>query len=227
MRRVHRPTLAPTPPRRVPAAPLTSFAALAAILGAGACADAPPPAADPEPWPTPAQETLAMEKGAAAADALVGTLIGHLTAALDEGGPEGAIAFCATEALLLTADAVGSMEGVEIKRTSTRVRNPANAPDSLEALALAYFEEQLGATGTLPAAWLQAEGEAALRYYRPLVVNQLCVQCHGPMGALSPAVLAALDERYPEDQATGYLAGDLRGLIRVRIARSALEAQEP
>ena len=201
----------------------TRLAVLAALLAAGACADAPAPAPTPDPWPTEAQETAAMEMGAAAADALVGTLIGHLTAALDEGGAEGAIDFCATEAPALTADAVALMEGVEIKRTSTRVRNPANAPDALEAAALAYFEEQFGATGALPTAWLQPEGDQALRFYRPLVVNQLCVQCHGPMGALSPGVLAALDERYPEDQATGYLAGDFRGLIRVRVARSALE----
>lgn len=206
--------------RRVRSA--TALMALALALALGACADARTPEPTAEPWPTPEQETLASEKGAAAADALVGTLIGHLTAALDSAGPEGAIDFCATEALLLTADAVATMQGIDIKRTSTRVRNPANAPDSLEALALAYFEEQLGATGALPTAWIQPEGDAALRYYRPLVVNQLCVQCHGPMGALSPAVLAALDERYPDDEATGYLAGDFRGLIRVRVARSAL-----
>jgi hypothetical protein len=222
MRRPPRQTLSgPSSPRRIPVALLS---ALAAALASGACADAPPPASEPEPWPTPAQEALAMEKGTAAADALTGALIGHLTAALDEGGPEGAIEFCATEALALTADAMGTMDGVDIKRTSTRVRNPANAPDSLEALALAYFEERLGATGALPAAWLQPEGDQALRYYRPLVINQLCVQCHGPMGALPPKVLAALDARYPDDQATGYLAGDFRGLIRVRVARAVLEA---
>lgn len=217
---MRRPSLPhPTPVRR---SVDPRLAVLSALLAAGACADAPAPTPTPDHWPTEAHEAMAMEKGAAAADALTGTLIGHLTAALDEGGAEGAIEFCATEAPALTADAVALMEGVEIKRTSTRVRNPANTPDSLEAVALAYFEEQLAATGALPTAWLQPEGDAALRYYRPLVVNQLCVQCHGPMGALSPAVLAALGDRYPEDQATGYLAGDFRGLIRVRVARAVL-----
>jgi hypothetical protein len=35
--------------------------------------------------------------------------------------------------------------------------------------------------------------------------------CHGPEEALQPEVRAALDQRYPEDRATGYAAGDLRG----------------
>jgi len=67
------------------------------------------------------------------------------------------------------------------------------------------------------------EGDDALRYYRPLVVNELCVQCHGPATALAPEVLAALSDLYPSDRATGYLPGDFRGLIRVRIPREALE----
>lgn len=188
---------------------------LAATLS-GACADAPPP------WPQPIHEEAATAMGGAAADQLAATLIGHLTAALDSTGPVGAIDFCATEASALTADA--APVGVDVKRTTRRTRNPANAPDSLEALALEYFESQLDATGSLPAEWIQTEGDVALRYYRPLVVNQLCVQCHGPMEALSPEVLGILGERYPQDRATGYLPGDFRGLIRVRVPRDLLEA---
>lgn len=181
-----------------------------------ACAEAPPP------WPQPAQEEAATALGSAAADQLAATLIGHLTAALDSAGPVGAIDFCATEASALTADA--APVGVEVKRTTRRTRNPSNAPDSLELLALEYFESQLDATGALPPSWIQTEGDVALRYYRPLVVNQLCVQCHGPLEALAPEVLEILGERYPQDQATGYLPGDFRGLIRVRVSRAALDA---
>lgn len=188
---------------------------LAATLST-ACADAPPP------WPQPVHEQTATVMGGAAADQLTGTLIAHLTAALDSAGAAGAIDFCATEASVLTAGA--APEGVEIKRTTHRTRNPANAPDSLEVLALEYFESQLDATGALPTSWIQAEGDVALRYYRPLVVNQLCVQCHGPMEALSPEVLEILGERYPQDRATGYLPGDFRGLIRVRVPRNLLDA---
>lgn len=206
----------PAPARR--RARALPAASVLALLSAQACAEAP------LPWPQEAHQALALEKGAAAADQLSGTLIRHLTAALDSAGPVGAIDFCSTEAPILTAGAVAGMEGLDIKRTSTRVRNPANAPDSLEAAALAYFEAQMASTGALPQAWVQAEGEGALRYYRPLVVNELCVQCHGPLTALASDVVAKLGERYPTDQATGYLPGDFRGLIRVRVPRAALEA---
>lgn len=193
--------------------PCFAAAVLAAAFSAG-CADAP--------WPSPADEDAATRLGAAAADGLSSTLIRHLTAALDSAGPAGAIDFCSAEALPLTQRAASTLGNVDIKRTSTRTRNPANAPDSLEAEALAWFESQLETTGALPATLIQAEGGEALRYYRPLVANELCVRCHGPVTTLSPEVLATLSEKYPADQATGYLPGDFRGLIRVRIPRSAL-----
>lgn len=194
----------------------------ALVLVLAACGEPPPP-----PWPQEVHHARAKEIGAAAAGQLSSTLLGHLTAAVDSGGPAGAIDFCSTEALALTARAVASLEGVEIKRTTTRVRIPANAPDSLEALALAWFESQRASTGTLPTEWVQAEGDVAMRYYRPLVANELCVVCHGVVEGLAPEVAGALAQRYPRDQATGYAPGDFRGLIRVRIARAALEPAAP
>ncbi len=199
---------------------LVALPAVAFLIAA--CREAPPP-----PWPQEAHQAKAKEIGAAAAGQLSSTLIGHLTAAVDSGGPAGAIDFCSTQALALTAQAVASMDGVEIKRTTTRLRNPANAPDSLEALALAWFESQLASTGSLPTEWVQTEGDVAIRYYRPLVASELCINCHGIAEKLSPEVAAALAQRYPQDQATGYAPGDFRGLIRVRIARAALEPSAP
>ncbi len=203
------------------ALPGLGLAAVALLLTA-ACGEAPPP-----PWPDELDRAKALEVGGAAAGQLSSTLIGHLTAAVDSSGPAGAIDFCSTQALALTAQAVASMEGVDIRRTTTRLRNPANAPDSLDAEALAWFESQLAATGALPKEWVQTEGQEAMRYYRPLVANEMCVRCHGPAESLMPEVVAALAERYPQDQATGYAPGDFRGLIRVRIARSALELPTP
>jgi hypothetical protein len=47
----------------------------------------------------------------------------------------------------------------------------------------------------------------------------LCVNCHGPRDALAPGVAEILDAEYPDDRATGYRPGDLRGLVRVSIPR--------
>ena len=39
--------------------------------------------------------------------------------------------------------------------------------------------------------------------------------CHGPREEISEEVIAKLDEYYPEDAATGFAEGDLRGWIWV------------
>jgi len=147
--------------------------------------------------------------------ALIGELMGRVAAAIEEGGPAYAIDFCSTEALPRTA-AVAEAHGVELKRTSARVRNPANAPDAHERAALEYFDGEMAAGRALPSHLVQrADGE--LRYYRPIVVAELCTTCHGPRDALDPAVAEALDRRYPDDEATGYRPGDFRGVVRVSV----------
>lgn len=161
--------------------------------------------------------------GADAARQLRETLVRRLTAAIDSGGPAGAIEVCATIAPAIADSVAGALgNGVEVKRTSTRVRNPANAPDSLEREALAHFEAGLASTGTLPANYVQPAGDGAYRYYEPLVVMPLCLQCHGPDAAIPAEVRAAIDARYPDDRAVGYEEGDFRGLIRVTLPAGSI-----
>lgn len=201
------------PPARRGRSPI-SLIFLAAL--AAACVPPAPPL-------TEAERETAVRLGGEAADRLAGTLIQHLTAAIDSAGPAGAIEFCAGRAMPITEDVNRQLGTLQVKRTSTRLRNPANAPDSLERVALAWFESELERTGAPPDAWVQEAGRTSVRYYRPLVANDMCVRCHGPVESLAEEVRARLRERYPEDQATGYLTGDLRGLIRVSIPRASLE----
>jgi hypothetical protein len=62
------------------------------------------------------------------------------------------------------------------------------------------------------------ENEKVLRYMRPLMVAPLCLNCHGPKETIKPEVRKVLSDRYPEDQATGFRDGDLRGAISVKIS---------
>lgn len=160
-------------------------------------------------------EARVIAAGEAAAAALTGELMGRVSAAIARGGPAYAIEFCSEEALPVTSEVARDL-GVEIKRTSSRVRNPQNAPDADEQAALAYFEGELAAGNPLPQHLIRrVDGEA--RYYRPIVVAELCTTCHGPRDALDPAVRDALAARYPDDRATGYAPGDFRGVIRVSV----------
>jgi len=160
---------------------------------------------------------------APAAAALRQGLVTRLTAAMEEGGPVGAIDFCSTEAIPLTqVIQSGLHEGLTLKRTSFRYRNPANAPDEADEAALLHFELSLQTLPEPPSSFTQRVSDEEVRYYEPLLVGEFCLQCHGAPEQLDPQVRAVLTEKYPGDLATGYSAGDFRGLIRVSIPASAI-----
>jgi hypothetical protein len=165
--------------------------------------------------------------GAPAAAELLRTLVGRLTGAMQDGGPVSAIEFCSSEAIPLTRDVGSGLEGgLTLKRTSFRYRNPANAPDEAEEEALLYFEDAIQAGESPSAGYVQRVSEEEYRYYHPLYLGEVCLQCHGARESISPEVLVALDDRYPADLATGYRAGDFRGVVRVSVPARLLDIQE-
>jgi len=165
---------------------------------------------------SPEVEATVFELGSSASQALMGVLVTQLTTAMQEGGAVSAVDFCSTSALELTAG-VTQEQGLDMKRTSMKYRNPANAPDEDETEALRYYESALAETGVLPGPWVQKAGRDEYRFYRPLSIAPPCLNCHGSPGEIDPAVQAILDERYPEDLATGYAPGDFRGVVRVSV----------
>jgi hypothetical protein len=54
-------------------------------------------------------------------------------------------------------------------------------------------------------------------FYAPIVITtNLCLQCHGvPDVDLRPEMQPLIAQLYPQDEATGFQLGDLRGLWRV------------
>jgi hypothetical protein len=150
------------------------------------------------------------------------TLSGRLQEAIRERGTAGALEFCNVEALPLTAQ-VAEEQGMEVTRTSLRVRNPGNAPDAADAEALEWFQAGLAAGSVPPALHVRRLRDGGFRYYQPLMTAELCVQCHGRREEMAPEVVRALDERYPEDRATGYAVGDWRGLLRVTVPDTSAE----
>ena len=152
-----------------------------------------------------------------AAAELLRTLVGRLTGAMEEGGAVAAIEFCSMEALPLTRRVEAGLEGgLGLKRTSFRIRNPANAPDEAEEAALLYFEEAIQSGREAPSSFVQRVSETELRYYKPLFLGEVCLQCHGDPVTMDDQVRELLLRRYPQDLATGYTAGDFRGVVRVK-----------
>jgi hypothetical protein len=203
--------------------------ALACTLGLTLACDADPGERPGPETDQPLEQELDAETrdqvvalGGSAATQFAQTLAGRLLTEVETGGAAHAIDFCAEEAEAL-ADGVRRDlgPGWELKRTTLRTRNPANEPDALEQRALDRFHESYEA-GTLLEHHVQRTADGDYRFYRPLMIAPLCVQCHGPRDDLDPAVRAILDERYPDDAAVGYSVGDLRGLVRVTVPAAAV-----
>jgi hypothetical protein len=172
-------------------------------------------------------EGAAVEGGAVPADALArarrtaddltSDLGGMVTRTLQSEGAVAAVEVCSTVAQERTR--THEAEGVGVRRITDRLRNPLNAPDPEERAELERMAE-LHATGSPPqeiVRIVRRDGGRTLEYLRPIMIAQPCLTCHGELATIDPEVQRILRERYPEDAATGYQLGDLRGAVSVRV----------
>lgn len=146
-------------------------------------------------------------------------LLAALTQALERSGAEGAIAQCRVDAPQL-AKAASEQTGWAVRRVSLRNRNPNAVPDAWERAALEDFDRR-AAAGEKPATLERAEivhegGQPVYRYMRALPTQELCLQCHGAPERMQPATLERLKQLYPQDKATGYTLGQIRGAMTIR-----------
>lgn len=184
---------------------------LIAALLLPACSD---PAPAPAPQDIPAERIEAVRE---ASRALGSQLRSELVAAMQSGGPIAAVDICKLRAPAI-ADSVSLDSEMRVGRTALRVRNPANAPDDWEQAQLGAFLTSIEA-GEDPASLSAAEivelgdGSFELRWMAPIMMDGACAVCHGE--ALAPDLAEAIAERYPEDEATGFHPGELRGAFTV------------
>lgn len=64
--------------------------------------------------------------------------------------------------------------GMELKVPKKQPRNPKNEPDAYELEILNQLE-----TGNIPELWAIDEETDAVRYFRPVVLTEECLKCHG------------------------------------------------
>ena len=150
------------------------------------------------------------ETGPARGAELLAPLKKNLKLALMAGmqkGPLNAISVCKDQAPAI-ADSL-SVEGIQIGRTSHRLRNPANsAPEWVDPVLRAYLEEE---SDRAPRVVSIANGREG--YVEPITIKPLCLACHGE--TLAPDVAAQIETMYPEDEATGFKVDELRGVYWV------------
>ncbi len=162
-----------------------------------------------------AEPPVSLAEDRALAKQLSTTLKAELTAAL-QVSPEDAIAVCSERAPAI-AKTLGGREGVKVGRTALRVRNPDNRPLDWQREVLRDFARRARAgekLDTLEYSAAAGEGEfAEHRYMKAIAMEPLCLTCHGAQ--LASSIKEAIDKRYPNDEATGFAVGELRGAVYV------------
>ena len=163
--------------------------------------------------------SVVVAEGQKIAKAAFGTLSSNLGKAMAEGGVPHALQFCNVEAMPLT-DSLSSSYGLQLERVSHRPRNPDNRADSLEMATIKQYLSNIEQGKQIQPAVYKLEDKIA--YHAPIrITNDLCLNCHGRVGTdITGQSIKVLQELYPEDEATGFEMGDLRGIWAIEFPRS-------
>jgi len=144
---------------------------------------------------------------------------GTLKQQLAAGGAESAIGVCKQVAPAMAAEY--SKDGRMVKRVSLKPRNQTlGTPDAWEVQRLQSFDR--GVVEGKPVSEMEfsavTDGPDGrwFRYLKAIPTQVMCLQCHGQPYQIKDDVKALLAKEYPDDQATGYSAGSVRGAISIR-----------
>jgi hypothetical protein len=161
------------------------------------------------------------QRSRALADRFQGELMTALQAAIAEKGVAGAVGACTVVAPEI-ASRLSAESGAVVRRTAIRARNPAAKPDAHEAAVLEDLAKAPMADGRPRevAGWVGADDAEQFRYMRAIPTGPVCVACHGK--TIAPDVAAAIAKAYPDDKATGFAVGELRGAFSIRWDKAAL-----
>ena len=132
----------------------------------------------------------------------------QLKQALQQGMADGPVV--AVDVCHLDAPAIAesfAADNIRVGRSSHKLRSLANAPSP-------WMDEIINDYLNAPQAQqpvVVALADGRIGYAEPILTQPLCLTCHGD--SIAPAVKAQLAELYPDDQATGFDVGELRGIF--------------
>ncbi|GAB4208868.1 MAG: hypothetical protein Fur0023_20730 [Bacteroidia bacterium] len=153
-------------------------------------------------------------EGAQLAKNMYAAILQKLRQALDEKGFYESVKYCNHQALPIT-DSLSKFYGIKAKRTSLKIRNPRNAPDSLEKQILEMYEK----TGLRQP--IIVEVKDSIRFFTPIFIAPFCLTCHGvPNQDIPDVTLKALNELYPNDNARNYQLYDIRGMWSISFPKN-------
>jgi hypothetical protein len=157
-----------------------------------------------------------LQAARAAAQQLGVALKSRLVEAMSSQGPIAAVEVCALEVSQIASGIADATE-YEVSRTALRVRNPSNAPDAWEREQLEKFiaAADSGADPRMLEAAILAkvDGVTVFRWMKPIIMEAQCAACHG--ASVAPEIKQKINEYYPDDAATGFREGEIRGAFSV------------
>jgi nitrate reductase cytochrome c-type subunit len=143
----------------------------------------------------------------------------NLLKAIQEQGTVGAIEFCKLEAMKLT-DSMSVMHNAIINRVSDKARNPKNSANAKELSHIRTFKASVKTDSEINP--IVEEVDGVVNFYYPIMTNTMCLQCHGtPNEQIADETFQVLHKLYPEDKATGYDVGQVRGIWSITYDVSA------
>ncbi len=150
-------------------------------------------------------------KGKEIAEATAKNLVTNLSQKMKSGGVSEAVPFCNSMANPLTEE-IEKKYDVAIKRTSLLIRNEKNKPTEGELIILNQYKNSFIDKDTLkPIVNLDNAGKP--HFYAPILLQKKCMTCHGTVGQeVTVQTDSIIRSYYPDDKATGFKEGDLRGI---------------
>jgi len=142
-------------------------------------------------------------------------MIKTLQAKVDKDGYAASVNFCAgfagehgktksSEWSEKAAQEIGA-KTFRFRRISERNRNPQNTADARQTEILASWQKH-GAKPTI-----YREGSQIFTMHPIKIPMPMCLGCHGDEKTLDKKAVMEIKRLYPNDRATGYKVGDLRG----------------
>ncbi len=168
----------------------------------------------------------AIKKKGAAISTITQVELGKaLNAALAQGGPEYAVGFCNLEALRIT-DSIADSEQVTVRRLAKKNRNPKNAMDDVESkIFKQYIIDYLHGRNLDSRIALNSEGHPV--FYKPIMTNSMCLNCHGSPGStMSEDLAGKIKELYPDDKAINFEDGQPRGMWAITFNKIVVNPED-
>ncbi|MFW5634182.1 MAG: c-type heme family protein [Erythrobacter sp.] len=188
------------------------FLAAWAPLALAACAGGGEGGGETEPAPAPLDEAAVAARSAPIAQGFAADLRTQLKSALETGGAKNAVSVCQQVAPAL-AESASEESGARVTRIAALHRNPqGGVPPEMQAQYDSLAAEPVVDGAPARRIWQAEDGRVHFLSAIPMA-EQPCSACHGP--AIDPELKAHIESLYPDDAATGFEPGDLRGALLI------------